>query len=166
MDQDFAPPQPMPNQRTETASCNRKTTQTRELSHEDWIKSRIFTLLSFYYLPNDKELARMQAAEWVKILRGFSSEEIDIAASAYLAEEPDRKPNPGHIRQIIMRYRLHRQAQAEMNEPRLVSEPFRPCSSLDAEGRQKHAQNCFKEIGFHPNRPTPRMPSLKDLGHG
>lgn len=140
--------------------------QTQTSSHEGWIKSRIYTLLSFYYLPADKELATAQAAEWVKILRSFSKEEIDIAASAYLAEQPDRKPGPGHIRMMILRYRMHRQEQQLRNQPRVVSEPFVPSSNLDAEGRQRHAQQCFDEIGLHPTRQTPRMPTLKDLGHG
>lgn len=144
-----------------------KASSGKTLSHKDWIKARIFGLLTFYYLPDDADIARAQSAQWVEILAPFERAEIHQAAILW-ATNRDTKPRPCDLVAIIRDEQRKKVLAAQMSGPNMRDiTPRTPAirSELDAEGRRAFSEAVFAEVGFNPNSLPPRMPSMKVLGH-
>lgn len=73
--------------------------QPNDMQHAAWIAGRIETLLSHYYQPDNPAEVRDGAIDdWVELLAPLSRQSIEHACSAWLKDQPRRRPSPGDIR--------------------------------------------------------------------
>lgn len=101
---------------------------------------RIATLLSHYWREDDpSELTAAIARDWADILEGIPQDALSKACTAYLRNEPRRKPTPGAI------YALAREF---IPRPAIVPPPDFNRPPL-AE-RQRIAQEVLGKAGYQP----------------
>lgn len=98
------------------------------------------TLLSHYWREDDpSELNEALGRDWADILEGMTQDAISKACTAYLRDEPRRKPSPGAI------YALAREFTPR---PVVVSQPEPEREKISAE----RAAEIMAEVGFKPQR--------------
>jgi hypothetical protein len=108
------------------------------------VLGRIATLLCHYWREDDpSELNEAIARDWADTLEGLPQEAIAKACTAYLRQEPRRKPTPGAIyamaRDFIPRPVVVASAQvAEVQRPPRVS--------------AERAAEILAEAGFRPKK--------------
>ena len=70
--------------------------------HAEWIAGRVQTLLSHYFQPdNPMDVQEAAIDDWIDALEPFSKSQIESACSAYIRDQPRRRPTPGDIRSKI-----------------------------------------------------------------
>lgn len=118
----------------------RPSLQERQ-SKREWVLGRIATLLSHYWRDDDpSELTEAIARDWADILEGMSQDAISKACTAYLRNEPRRKPTPGAI------YELAREFTPRPVVVSRTPEPERERISAE------RAAEIMAEVGFRPKR--------------
>jgi len=110
-----------------------------------WLAGRITTLLSHYYTPDiPATLSEAAMVDWLAVLDGLPTDDIERACMDYLREEPRRRPTPGDIRQRV----LAKRAWAEKYRA--------PVVQIDAPSRERvtpeAANAILAEAGFRPRR--------------
>lgn len=69
-----------------------------------WILGRVLALLAHYFTPNtDPRVAEAIAEDWAQDLRDFPDWAILEACSSWRREETQRRPTPGHIRNLCQK---------------------------------------------------------------
>jgi hypothetical protein len=118
-------------------SCGPSSQERR--SRREWILGRIATLLSHYWREDDpSELNEAMGRDWADILEGIPQDALAKACTAYLRNEPRRKPTPGAI------YAL---ARSFIPAPVIVHRAPEPVKErLTAE----RAAEIMAEVGFRP----------------
>ena len=109
--------------------------------HRAWIGVRIEVMLHGYWKDTPSGLVKDGIMrQWMNALHNFTQDEIDNACSEYVLSNPRRKPNEGHIRELIVQEKLKNAQHNKLNiEP---EEPPREIAS--AEFRQAE----MDRIGF------------------
>ena len=82
-------------------------------------------MLASWFTPSMSEAA--QAAylmDWTDEMEGFKAEQVRKAFQIYRYDQPDRRPNPGHIRRILNdRWGKHVMAQVRAKQAERQPEP-------------------------------------------
>lgn len=88
--------------------------------------------------PNIRTILRR---DWMDALQDFTLDEIDVACRAAIVANPDKCPNEGHVRALIVRERDRIRAAI----PKPVEEPY---SALDVPSgeRKAAAQRIMGEV--------------------
>lgn len=111
-------------------------------AHREWIGGRALTLLSHYWRENDPApLTAAIGADWATVLEGMPRDAIQLACIEYQRSEPRRKPTPGAIYQLAMKY-VPKPKLVERNEP----EPTRERVS------RERAAEILAEAGYAPKK--------------
>ena len=110
-----------------------------------WLAGRITTLLSHYYTPDiPATLSEAAMVDWLAVLDGLPTDDIERACMDYLREQPRRRPTPGDIRQRV----LAKRAWAEKYRAPVV-----PIEAPSRERVTPEAANAIlAEAGFRPRR--------------
>lgn len=89
---------------TKTTALLSQSLAPQELDkHRAWIGVRIEVMLHGYWKDTPSGLVKDGIMrQWMNALHNFTQEEIDKACSEYVLSNPRRKPNEGHIRELIM----------------------------------------------------------------
>lgn len=104
---------------------------------------RIATLLGHYWREDDPaELNEAFGRDWADILEGIPQDALAKACTAYLRNEPRRKPTPGAIYALARSFIpapviVHRAPESEPVKERLTAE---------------RAAEIMAEVGFRPQR--------------
>ena len=89
------------------------------------IGSTVEAMLASWFTPSMSEAA--QAAylmDWTDEMEGFKAEQVRKAFQIYRYDQPDRRPNPGHIRRILNdRWGKHVMAQIRAKQAESQPEP-------------------------------------------
>lgn len=89
----------MSQSNTPAAQTGRETWQQSSKQNHEWIVGRIKTLLSHYPGPSvAPEVEREAMKDWLRMLAGFSQQDIEHGCAAWLRHQPRRRPTPGDIR--------------------------------------------------------------------
>lgn len=70
--------------------------------------------------------------DWIEVLADYPLEEILAACRFYVAENPKKMPNEGHIKEIVLRERYK---ALQRNKPMPESEPSRPPQTKEEKAR-------------------------------
>lgn len=72
-------------------------------AHSDWIAGAIWTLLGFYYDPEEhQKLVEAMLKQWVLVLEPFSPKCIEAATQRWVQDE-SRRPTPADIKAMCFR---------------------------------------------------------------
>ena len=82
-----------------------------------------------------------QLSDWMDALSDFTLPEIQAACRQAVSNNPDKMPNEGHIRRIVLKNR--KGATVPVSQPEEPREP--PCSP-------ERAAEIMQEVGFQPKR--------------
>jgi len=113
-------------------------------SHRQWILGRIATLLGHYWREDDpSELNEAMGRDWADILEGMPQDAIAKACTAYLREEPRRKPTPGAVYALARNY---------IPRPVIVSRAPEPEAPKRERVSAERAAEILAESGFRPRK--------------
>lgn len=108
-------------------------------------------LRSYWTAQPDPEVDALEVASWVEELQDWSIDEIRAGFSAWVRDNPSKRPNRGHISQLLKRARgkawVEQKSRHAQPEP-----PARAISPEDMERRRAGAEAIM--AGFRRQRGT------------
>ena len=121
--------------------------------HRLWIGVRARALLGNYWTttPSEAEL-EITARDWMDCLENYSPDEITGACKKWVIDNPRKRPNFGHIREIIDARRARILAKHRTEQPQPV-EPEREV--LSVEERQRIAAEMGMPVIGTPDKSSP-----------
>jgi hypothetical protein len=87
-----------------------------------------------------EEIKTLLRADWTAALMDYPIDELDAAIASFTLSTPNKCPNEGHIRQVIIANRTAiRARQPKPEEPEREKVPF-------------DAEKIMREVGFRPKK--------------
>jgi hypothetical protein len=111
--------------------------------HRAWIAVKSEAVLGGYWQTTPPAVVKAEMiAGWMDALQDYTKPEIIRAFSLHVSDNPNKRPNEGHIRQIILSNRA-----AEIAAEPKAPEPPRP-----APATPEQAAKILAEVGFQPRK--------------